>query len=387
MRYAFCNINSICLFVFLFFCIESNAQIKRGKILWDVEKHIPVQYATIKTTDDYTISNAEGYFEIEFNSGILFIQNISYEKIEMTLDDYRKKDTIFMEPKIYELEEVVITKDDRFSAMVRSITTDYALEKHKEKFFLRVIVEKNNELYKVVDFSGYLQKETLFGTKQKPLRKNNYVVQLDEIRKAGIENRTYDFALFSFNVFLERIASVYLSPKIYDFSYKNTIENDFLKIVAKPKDISETKTTGYYIVNNSDNTFNEVYLKNEDKEAEFFEKGNIKYRTIFFELKSNFSKNKETSKYQLNMAVLSSHTEVFSEDKRDFFEVKYIYYANPVSDTVRLKNNINLNKDMFELKGTYSNEYWNSQNRLLLTDDIQSFMNKLKNSQSKTSRL
>lgn len=372
------------LIISLFSTIFVFAQNETKKILWNNIEHLPVQYATIKNNDNYTISNEDGVFEFNQISDKIIIQNIAYQTLEIDYDFLKENDTIFMKPNLFELEEVVIKKDTRFNNMLKTILTDYALESHKEKFFLRAIIKKNNEFYKIVDFSGYLEKNTLFDTKTKPMPKRNYIVQIDNIRKAGYENKIYEFELFSFETFLNRIASIYLSPKTYDLSSKKTNDDNYSKIIAIPKDIKETKTEGYYIVDNDDSTFNEVYIINRDDYSEFIEKKDIKSRTILFELKSYFKRNEKTNKHQLNLSVLKYHTEVISNAKKDYFEITYIFYAKPVSNDMRLKNNVNLNRDMFELNGIYNSEFWKNNETLQLTNEMQDFINMVNSSNTKS---
>lgn len=371
-------------FIMLLTYLNSYSQSKISRVLWNKVDNLPVEYATINSNENNTISNENGVFEFEKTSEKITIQNIAYEKLELDYDFLFRNDTIYIKPSVYELDEVIIEKDSEFNNMLRTILTDYALEPQQEKFFLRATIKKNNEYYKIVDFSGHLEKETLFDTRTKPMPKKNYVVQIDNIRKAGFENREYDFELLSFKTLLNRIVSIYLSPKIYNLTYEKSDISDFMKIKIKPKNINETTTTGYYLVNESDNTFNEVYILNENKDAEFDKIRDIKFRTPFFELKSNFKRNVETNKLQLNQAKIKSKTEVHSKNGTDIFEVNYIFYSNPISKPIEIKNNIKLKKDMFELKGKYDSKYWKNNEILLLTKEMQEFINKVNNSNNKS---
>jgi len=374
------------IFYFLIFLtyFNSYSQSKISRVLWNKVDNLPVKYATINSNENYTISNENGVFEFEKTSKKITIQNIAYKKLELDYNFLVRNDTIYIEPNVYELDEVIIEKDSEFNNMLRTILTDYALEPHQEKFFLRATIKKNNEFYKIVDFSGHLEKKTLFDTSTKPMPKRNYIVQIDNVRKAGFENREYDFELLSFKTFLNRIVSVYLSPKIYNLSYEKSNIGDFMKINITPKDTNKTSTTGYYLVNESNNTFNEVYILNDNKNAEFEKIRNIKFRTPFFELKSNFKRNNKTNKLQLSQAIIKSKTEVYSKKGTDIFEVNYIFYANPIPKTIKLKNNIKLEKDMFELKGKYDSKYWESNEILLLTKGMQDFINKVNTSNNKS---
>jgi hypothetical protein len=364
--------------------LNSYSQSKISRVLWNKVDNLPVEYATISSNENYTISNEDGVFEFEKTLEKIIIQNIAYEKLELNYDFLVSNDTIYIKPNVYELDEVIIEKDSEFNNMLRTILTDYALELHQEKFFLRATIKKNNEYYKIVDFSGHLEKETLFDTRTKPMPKKNYIVQIDNIRKVGFENREYDFELLSFKTLLNRIVSIYLSPKIYNLSYEKSNISDFIKINISPKNINETTTKGYYLVNESDNTFNEVYILNENKDAEFDKIRDIRFRTPFFELKSNFKRNTKTNNLQLNQAIIKSITEVYSKDGTDIFEVNYIFYANPISKPIEIKNNIKLTKDMFELNGKYDSKYWENNEILLLTKEMQEFINKVNTSNNKS---
>jgi len=368
----------------LFTYLNSYSQSKISRVLWNKVDNLPVEYATINNNENYTITNENGEFEFEETSGKITVQNIAYQKLEIDYDFLIKNDTIYIEPNIYELDEVIIEKDSEFNNMLRTVLTDYALEPHQEKFFLRATIKKNNEFYKIVDFSGHLEKHTLFDTRTKPMPKKNYIVQIDNIRKAGFENREYDFELFSFEILLNRIASTYLSPKIYNLSYEKSTINNFMKIIVTPKNKNETSTTGYYLVDENNNTFNEVYILNDNKDAEFDEIRDIKFRSTFLELKSNFKRNIKTNKLQLNQAVIKSKTEVYTKDGKDIFEVNYIFYANPIPEPIKIENNINLRKDMFELKGNYDSKYWENNEILLLTKEMQEFINKVNTSNNES---
>lgn len=244
-------------------------------------------------------------------------------------------------------------------------------------------MRKNNNLYKIVDFSGYLERKTLFGTRKKPMPKKNYIVQIDNIRKVGKENRSIDFELFSFKYLLNNMSSVYLSPKIYNLSYKISKNEEYSKILLNPKNDSITFTNAHYTLNN-DNTFNEVEIVNKNENSLFEKIKDVRFRTIFFYTKSNFARNIKTNKLQLNKSIVKAIAEVYPNEAKDVFDVSYIFYARPVYNRVKLKNNINLKKDMFELKGEYNSEYWENHKILPLTNEMQKFINMVNSSKNKS---
>lgn len=382
------NIANKSVYIIFFITVLAHAQNPTNHVLWDKVNNEPIQYATIKTNEDYSISNENGIFEVNETQGKIFIQNIAYKKLEIDYEFLKQKDTIFMLPNIYELDEVTLLNiEDKYNKMLKTILTDYALEPHQEKFYLRAVVRKNGDLYKIIDFSGFIEKKALFSTRSKPMPKKNYTLQLENIRKVGKENRTVDFEMLSFEYFFNHIVSMYLSPKIYDLSYEVTDDNDLFKIILTPKDPIQTFSRGQYILND-DNTFNEVEIEFNNQNASFQNVGNVKFRTIYLYTKTNFERNPLNEKIQLNKAIHKAKTEVYDEkDNKDIFEVNYIFYANPVINK-DLKNNVNLKKDIFELNGRYDEDYWKNNDKLPLTTEMQEFINEVnssgKNSDFKT---
>jgi hypothetical protein len=374
----------------LIFLISSNflfGQESTLNILWDKEDDKPISYATIKGLENYTISNEDGVFEFQKTNGKISIQSVVYETLDVDFMYLKANDTIFMKPLTYELDEIVLSKGGLYTQMLKTVLTDYALEPHKEKFFLRAVIKKNNEFYKIVDFSGIVEKQALFDTRLKPMPKKNYKVHIENIRKVGIENRNIDFALFSFKEFFTNIIRIAFNREEFNISYETSLEKSSSKIILNPIDSEKILYSGYYILN-EDNTFKEADVTYSNQNANFENIRNAKYRTILSNWKSSFERNTITNKIQLNKATLKGKTEVYEEQVKDIFDWSYVYYSIPIDNTEKIKNNINLNRDMFDLKGEYNAEYWKNQDILYLTDKMQEFINKVnstgKNSDFKT---
>lgn len=358
-----------------------NAQDKNIKLLWDKANNIPIPFATIKGNTNYCLSNEEGYFEI-FEDEKFSIQNISYNTLEMSKSEILKKDTIFMKSKVFELNEVVVKKEDIYSKMAKTVIREYAFIPHTEKFFLRVVVKKNNEIYKIIDFSGYIEKQTLFETSEVKMPRDNYKVQIENIRKAGIEDRIVDYALFNFNEFYLYITSVVSPPDLYNLSYEFSDDNKTTKIIAKPKKIEIINSNNQYILN-EDFTFGEAELNHNLENSPYEKLGKHKHRTTNVYKKSSFQRNPFNNKMQLYKAIFKATTEVVKErDIKEIFEATYYYYSIPVKN-IKIENNISLKKDMFDIKFDYNEEYWKSNEVLSLTNEMQEFINKV-NSISKS---
>ncbi len=361
--------------IILFLTFKSYSQDIVKKILWNNIDKIVVQYANINQDNFESISNENGEININKNGGTITISNVSYELLKVERHNFSLNDTIILQPKVFNLEEVVINNNERYDKMFNTVATEYASEPHIEKFFIRAIIRKNNKIYKIADLSGLVEKKVLFGTTKKEMPKKNYKINLENIRKVGIEFKEYDFEFFSLKTFLNLAVSSYLNPKKYKFDYFDNENPSIYKIEAKPKDTIATKTKGHYFVNSEDNTFNETYTVSNNYQTEFKQIKNIKFRTTFFETKSKFKRNLKTNKHQLHQSIMQYKTEVFNKGVKDIFDVTYIYTAIPENNLTVLNNNINIDKDMFELNGKYDNNYWKNNEVLPLTVEIQNFIN------------
>lgn len=378
----------IILLYSLLFLIRSNfifGQETSSNILWDKTDKKPISYATIKGIENSSISNEDGVFEFQKTAGKITIQNVVYETLEVDFNFLKAKDTIFMKPLTYQLDEVVISKDGLYTQMLKTILTDCALEPHNETFFLRAVVRKNNELYKIVDFSGMLEKQTLFDTKSKPMPKNNYKVQVDNIRKVGLDDREVDILMFSFQEFFTNLIQLSINKDEFNLTYASTAAKESKRITFEPK--NKGKSKGYYILN-EDNSFKEAAITYSNYDSKYDNKGDVKFRTTKSNWISNFERNRETGLLQLSKGKLSAKMELVRNDVTEIYEFTYIYNSNPIKKNVSIKNNINLKKDMFKLKGKYNPNYWENHDVLTLTNEMQEFINNVnslgKNSDFKT---
>ena len=305
----------------LIFLISSNFIFSQTtlNVLWNKVENIAIPYASIKGTNnyDYAISNENGVFELKKMDGKITIQSVGYETL---LTDYKllkANDTIFMQPLIYELDEIVIKNDALYTKMLKTVLTDYALEPHKEEFFLRTIIRKNKELYKIIDFSGKVEKKSLFDTKSKPMPKKKYKVQIDNIRKVGLQGKDHDVKMFSFQEFFTYSIRLSFNKEEFNITYESNSDKNSKKITLKPKNKDKTAYSGYYILNKN-NTFREVNVTFLNKNLNYESKAHIKYRTNKMNWKSNFQKNKRTGKLQLAKGKITAELELMTND---FFNI------------------------------------------------------------------
>ena len=375
------------LVITLLFNLSLSFSQVRTNILWDKAANAPVVYATIKGNEHYAISNEEGVFELEQMNGNITIQSVVYETLETDVNFLKANDTIFMIPLTYKLDEVVLSEESLYTKMLKSVPTDYALQPHKEEFFLRAIIRKDNALYKIIDFSGRVERQQLFSTASQPMPKKNYKVQINNIRKAGLDEKDIDILMFSFKDFFTYLIRLSFSKNDFNIIYETSTEYDSRRVSLRPKHKDKAWFEGYFLVN-PDNTFNEADITYFNKSLTYKNTNNAKYRTRQMNWKSNFLRNPQNNKLQLHKGKITALLELVKNNTTENYEFTYIYNSRPIANAVTVKNNINLNKDMFKLKKDYDQRYWANHEVLRLTTEMQEFINQInamgKNSNFKT---
>lgn len=166
------------LVFFLFFtCQTVFCQKSYEKILWDKDCNCPVPYASISNNDNYSISNKDGKFSFISNDDYVDFNMLGYEELSFRLGDI-EKDTIYVKSRSFVLDEVVIHSNNLYNSIIKSKETDYVLEPHVERFFLRTIIRKNGEIVKMADVSGKIKKQGLFVTKKIKPQKMTFLLKL-----------------------------------------------------------------------------------------------------------------------------------------------------------------------------------------------------------------
>lgn len=361
-------------FLFILVFQQSISQSQLRGIVVDKETNEPIEYADIYNGNDFTYSNEEGKFLFNSTNDSLKVGILGYYTLFSTFQE-QNSDTIFLTPKIQDLKEVVINADGTLlSSILENLEKNYPLEPFKEKFFLRSVLKKNDKIVMLVDFSGKVQRQTLFSTKSSPMPKKNYSVEIENLRKAGIKEDDIDFSLSSFEELFNNFISIYMSPKVYDLKYIPYQDSSFAKLEFYPKKDEGFYSTGYYLVNLDDKAFNEVHITNS-LVSQYTVRKNIKYRTTDYNLEVTFKKNRINDKYSIDKANLTATVEVINKKgERDLYNVNYKFITYDNFENFEVNNNISLSKNIFDLKADYDDEFWNSQNYLLLTQELESFL-------------
>jgi len=366
-------------FILIFLVIQhSFSQNRLEGIVLDRETRKPIEYGDIYNTEDYTSSNEEGHFLFISKSDSLKIGILGYIPIFTTFEQI-KSDTLFLSKKIQNLDEIVINADSNLlKSVLKNLGENYPLAPYKEKFFLRSVLKQNDKIVKLVDFSGKVERKTLFSTKSNPMPKKNYFIEIENIRKAGIKEENIDFVLSSFEELFTNFISIYMSPEIYDFKYIPYKDSTFAKLEFYPKNEKTARSSGHYLVNLKDKAFSEVHISNSQNNNYIIKK-ELKYRTTNYEVNITFKKDAGYNKYTIDKANMSATVEVVPKEvEKRIYTVSYKLYTYDNFQDFDINNNIPLSKDIFQLKKDYNKMFWESQNYLLLTNEMKDFLKTLK---------
>jgi hypothetical protein len=351
------------------------SQNKLEGVILDDRTGKPIEYVDIFNNKDYTSTNSEGKFLFKSIEDSIKIQLLGYEPIHSKFQQL-STDTIYLQSKFELLNEVILSQTNSIKTVFKNIHQNYPFEPYTESFFLRSVLKKDGQIVKLQDLNGLISRKILLATSKNSLPKNNYTVEVQNMRKAVIKDNEVYFEMFSFDQFLTAITSIAISPSVFDFAAIES-DNNLIKYKFSPKTEAEFTTTGYYLVNTNDNSFNEFYLLDFDNEKDFQKRRDLKYRTVYYELFVSFSKNNIVDKYYLDKAKLKANVEVRDKDEKTIqYETEYLWIASHRTDK-KVTKKISLSKDIFKLDIPYDEHFWNIQNNLMLTDELKLFIDDL----------
>jgi len=377
---------TILFIIFLSFLKVFYGQNTLEAIVVDSKTLIPIEFVDVYSNTDYTSTNADGRFLITSKRDSLNFRRLGYHNVKTSFQKLFLLDTIKLIKKESILDEIIIKNNTSILEEVFSeLKKNYPYESYKEKFSLRSVLRKDGEIVKIQDLYGKLERKSLFGIKKV---KKNYTVELLNMRKAGTEEKNYNVLLFSFNQFLTELTSLGIKPKFFTLKKSSHKGDDYFKIYfSLKKEIDSIKYSGYYIVNEQDNAVVEFYSKRISNEVDFIDKrgGALRYRTIFYERFITFKKSEKADKYFVDKVKINATIEVLTKILTEpiIYDYSYIMSTDDNFGDFEVDKNVSTSKDMFRLKYRYDESFWLKQNQLLLTHEMQTFLDGLENSEYK----
>lgn len=357
-----------------------HAQNQKLGIVLDAESKKPIEFVDVYNTYENTVTNENGkYFLLSSNDSISFYK-LGYEEIKTTFD--KVQDTTYLSAKPFELAEVILSNEDSlFDKVRKQIAENYPIKEFNEKFFIRSLLRYNGEITRIQDIQGKLNRKTLLYAKDMELKKKDYVFEVQNMRKIGLtevtENDTNIYFKFrSLREILAETVQVSITRKNYEIEEKYFDNGNKVRLEytynGENKNIN---TSGYYIINLENKAILEFYLSHKPS-LDFIEKKDIKYRVTLFEKNIIFNKDSDSGKYVIKNGKLKSTVEVTNKEEtfQTFFESEDILKSYEHFSAMKVKKNVNENKDVFKLDFPYNKDFWNVQNQLLLTDEMLAFI-------------
>lgn len=358
-------------------CICQNQQLS---VIVDAETKEPIEFVDVFNAQDNTFTNADGAFFFISALDSVKAYKVGYEKLETTFQ--KLKDTVFLMPSTYKLSEVVLTNTKTLWDKVRdSIPKNYLFSPFKERFFLRCLLRKNGEIIRIQDIEGKLSRKTLLYRGGMDASKEDFAFEISNMRKIGIEKDENDvyFTFFSLSELLFETIRLNATGDGFTLTEKEFENENKAKVFFQSDStLVGLNTSGHYIINESDRAIEAFVMKSERDLDNYFKNGPIRSRTIGVEHVANFTKSGKWDKYFITSSKIVYTVEITHTKKtfRDIYTSEYILKTYDNNGSFPFKENSNKKRDIFKLRHKYDPEFWQTQNRLLLTDEMNSFIKK-----------
>lgn len=344
----------------------------------------PLEYASVYNSKNFSLSNQEGKFI--FNSALdsIKIKMVGFEEFKSKFQDLKNtSDTIFITPKTYQLEEVVVQNNKKLLYKVyQNIEKNFPHFVYKENFFLRCLIKKNGEILKFEDLFGRMERNSLFNSQK--IKKLDFDLELLNLRKAGLQGKSIqieDFDFHDFKGLMFWFSTVFINPENFELSSEKINGTNYIKIRFTPFEEFKNKNRGYYVIDKKDFSIIEYYSETNpsfSQEIKFEEKYGFKWRTTKSELLIKFNKNENIGYSYISSANLKQEAEVYNrKQEKNNYVTNYDYFNIDSFTKESIKSNTSINKDLFKINYPYDKEFWAHQNQLLLTKEMGLFLEKI----------
>jgi|SRR5690606_29255640 len=349
-------------------------------IVVDEATKLPINAASVSNQTDYTITNEDGYFLFISNSDSLKISKLGYDDLNLTFDEFNS-DTIFLSPKGTVLldEATIVNYPSLMKNVYLNVEKNYPHKPFVDQFFLRTILKRNNEIYRFEDIQGKIKRNTLFLSQD--IKTADFEFQILNQRKAGLsfkKNMALEIEFHSLKQLFDFFSSVFIDLKGFSFHYENIDEN-YVKVTFTPRPDFKNRSLGYYVIDKRDYSIKEYFIKTNPEffdEIEFTKKQGFKFRTTDNELFVRYSKNTQSEKYYISDARIHQTLEVIERNgEKTIYNVENQLVNVKNADKEGFNSNIAKNRRLFDINFDYDEDFWKNQNQLLLTNELESFIN------------
>lgn len=374
------------LLVLLSIAALSYGQQSHSGIVVETNGMEPLEFVSVFNSADQTMTNEDGRFQFSSEVDSVYFYSPGYEKLNTTFNGLR--DTIYLQKNVVNLDEVVVTNAKTILQRIKdSLSINYVFTPHTETFFIRAVLRRNDTIVRLQDMYGNLKRKTLLYTGDLDMEKKDYEVELLQMRQIGIkkdENNVYFIFPSFFRIFSEFVRINAMGPDfdVLEKPLENTkeIRVEFSPSVQKEAIVSE----GHYMINTTDNAILSFNVITEIPVTEAMRQELEYDATVRSESATYFSKDASHNRYFMNYAKQSMVVESKTKEQKDptRFQIELILHTTNPFSSLDVKSNVNEHMDVFKLKLPYNPAFWNSQNQLLLTDEMLVFISQLADEKS-----
>nr|WP_299000712.1 hypothetical protein [uncultured Allomuricauda sp.] len=355
------------------------AQNQKLAVVLDAESKEPLEFVDIYNKKDHTSTNSDGAFFFMSELDSIVAYKVGYEELRTTFDVLR--DTLYLKPSAFKLNEIILTNTKTLWDKVRdSIPKHYMFTPFKERFFLRCLLRKNGKIIRIQDIEGKLQRKTLIYRKGMESSKKDFSFEISNMRKIGAdkdENKVY-FSFFSLSELLFETIRLNATGDGFSLTEKEFENESKSKVLFQSDpDLVGLNTSGHYMINNQSKAIEAFVMQSQIDRDKYFKNGPVRSRTVGVNQTVNFTRSSKWGKYFITSAKILYSVEITHTKKtfKDLYTCEYILQTFDNNGSFSFSSNANAEKDIFKLKFDYNPEFWENQNRLLLTNEMQDFIN------------
>jgi hypothetical protein len=371
------------LFLIVSFSMQSQ-NLRISKIIVDKETKLPLENVTIFNNSDNSTTNTEGKFVFVSDKNEINLNLLGYNEIKTTFDKLKTaKDTIFMELKITQLEEVLVSNGGSYMKKVFDKYYENMAPNYTVNFFLRNVLKKDNDVVKLQDVYGKKNRNAN--------QKDNISIEILNMRKVGlfekkdrVDLKFPDFHELSYPPILSIDKCTFTEIAYNDSSYKKILfeseKNDWGQIWR-----------GYFIIHRSDYAIVEYSVITADN-PETIPYGKVtlsshQFRTTKYNSFAQYSKDATSNKYYPSKVKLESQLEVLADKKIEktfYYNLTMDFFVTNSLTNEKINSNYSVGKDIFKAKFPYSEDFWKNQNQLPLTKELETFLKNVSEKKDKT---
>lgn len=375
---------SLSLFFVIFICFSVQSQsLRTSNIIVDKSTKLPLGNVNIFNDSDNSATNEDGLFSFVSNNNEINFNLLGYVPIKTTFEEIKKQDTIFMESKVFELKEVVVGNLEPFMKKVYDKMGENSIPNYTSNFFLRNVLKIDNTIVKLQDFYGKRNKNNT--------DKKSTKIEILNMRKISLFEKKYRVEL-KFPDFNELFTTTV--PLRDKCTFKEVVYNDSnykkVEFEANEKDGWGQIMKGYFIINRNDYAIIELKIAMMDNpEVVPYRKvmlSGIQNRTIKYNRLMQFNKSESFNKYYLSNDRLEAELEVLGDKKIEktfYYKLVMNYFSTNSPTTESINSNFPEDKDIFKAKFPYSENFWNNQNQLPLTNELKDFLKRVSENKEK----